>query len=165
MLALTVTFVPDSPSWAAPESEYRQLGGTNAAAPTDQTTNRSLAEIQDKNRQQNPWVDLKHALEEIIIPEVNVRDTTIADVIDFLQAESQKHVGHKTAINFVWQAPEGAKTAKVTLNLRSVPLTDVLKYVTESAGLRYRIDPHAVVIYKPLPAALKESSPSNAKFP
>jgi type II secretory pathway component GspD/PulD (secretin) len=66
-----------------------------------------------------------------------------AAVIDCLQAESQK----------------------VTLNLRSVPLADVLKYVTESAGLRYRVDPHAVVIYQPPPAVPAEASPSNVKSP
>ena len=49
----------------------------------------------------------------------------------------------------------GNKAAKVTLNLHSIPLGDVLKYVTESAGLRYRVDPHAIVIYKPLPIAPK----------
>ena len=38
------------------------------------------------------------------------------------------------------------------MNLRHVPLADVLKYVTESAGLRYRVDPHAVVIYQAPPA-------------
>ena len=42
-----------------------------------------------------------------------------------------------------------------TLNLHNIPLADVLKYVTESAGLRYRTDAHAVVIYKPLPTVPK----------
>lgn len=131
--------------------------------PNDQVAGRLLTEIQDRRRQQKPSADLKHKLAEIVIPEVNVREAAVADVIDSLQTEAQKRSVDKAPINFVWQAPEELKTAKVTLILRSVPLTDVLKYVTELAGLRYRVDAHAVVIYKPVPAAPKESAPSNVK--
>lgn len=133
--------------------------------PNDQLAKRLLGEIQEKRRQQNPSGDLRQKLEEIIIPEVNVREAAVADVIDTLQTEGQKRSVDKTPINFVWQAPEEAKTAKVTLNLRRVPLADVLKYVTEIAGLRYRVDAHAVVIYKPMPVAPKESSPANVNSP
>jgi hypothetical protein len=131
--------------------------------PNNQTVKQLLGEIEDKKRHQDSSSDLRRQLEETIIPEVNVRDAAAGDVIDFLQTESEKLSGGKNPINFVWQAPEDAKTAKVTLNLRGVPLADVLKYVTESAGLRYRIDPYAIVIYKPLPAAPKESAPANVK--
>jgi hypothetical protein len=131
--------------------------------PNDQTVKQLLGEIEDKKSHQDSSSGLQRRLEETIIPEVNVRDAAAGDVIDFLQTESEKRSGDKTPINFVWQAPEDAKTAKVTLNLRGVPLADVLKYVTESAGLRYRIDPYAIVIYKSLPAVPKESAPANVK--
>ncbi|MGD1020295.1 MAG: STN domain-containing protein, partial [Verrucomicrobiia bacterium] len=104
-------------------------------------------------------------LDEIIIPEVNFRGAGAADAIEVLQTESQKILGADNPINFVWQAPESFKIAKVTLDLRHVPLADVLKYVTESAGLRYRVDPYAVVIYQAPLAAPAESSPSNVKSP
>jgi hypothetical protein len=123
--------------------------------PNDQTVKQLLGEIEEKKRHQDSSSGLQRQLEETIIPEVNVRDAAAVDVIDFLQTESEKRSSSKTTINFVWQAPEDAKAAKVTLNLRGVPLSDVLKYVTESAGLRYRIDPYAVVIYKPSPATPK----------
>jgi hypothetical protein len=133
--------------------------------PNDQVATRFLSEIQARRRQENPLADLKHKLADIVIPEVNVREAAVADVIDSLQTEAQKRSADKAPINIVWQAPEELKTAKVTLILRSVPLTDVLKYVTEIAGLRYRVDAHAVVIYKPVPTAPKESSSSNVKSP
>jgi hypothetical protein len=131
--------------------------------PNDEVAKRLLSEIQARLRQEDPLADLKHKLAETVIPEVNVREAAVADVIDSLQTEAQKHSADKAPINFVWQAPEESKTAKITLILRSVPLADALKYVTEIAGLRYRVDAHAVVIYKPVPAAPKESSPSNVK--
>jgi len=133
--------------------------------PSDPNAHRLLAEIEYTKYKAQSSTALKETLDEIIIPEVNFRGAGVAEVIDSLQTESQKVSGADTPINFVWQAPEAVKTAKVTLNLRGVPLADVLKYVTESAGLRYRVDPHAVVIYQPLPAAPTESSPANAKSP
>jgi hypothetical protein len=131
--------------------------------PNNQTVKRLLGEIEDKKHHQDSSTGLRRQLEETIIPEVNVRDAVAGDVIDFLQTESEKRSGGKAPINFVWQAPEDAKTAKVTLNLRGVPLADVLRYVTESAGLRYRVDPYAIVIYKPLPSAPEGSAPANVK--
>ena len=126
-----------------------------AQVPNQPTVKQLLDEMQEKKRQQNLSPDLKRKLNDTVIPELNVHDVTVTDVIELLRKESEKVSADKTAINFVWQAPEASKAAKVTLNLHSIPLGDVLKYVTESAGLRYRVDPHAIVIYKPLPIAPK----------
>ena len=134
-----------------------------AQEPKQPTVKQLLDEIQEKKRQQNSSSDLRHKLDDITIHELNVRDATVMDVIGLLQTESQKVSADKTPINFVWQAPEASKTAKLTLNLHNIPLGDVLKYVTEGAGLRYRADAHAIVIYKPLPTVLKESAPANVK--
>jgi hypothetical protein len=122
-----------------------------------------LAEIQQKRRESRPSGDLRQQLNETIIPEVSVRETPVIEVIEYLMEQSQKLSGDPAPINLVWQAPEGSKATKVTLSLRKIPLADVLKYVTEIAGLRYRIDAHAIVIYKPGPTASKDPPPSNAK--
>jgi len=133
--------------------------------PSDPDARRLLAEIEDAKHKPHASPTLREALDEIIIPEVNFRGAGAADAIEVLQTESQKILGADNPINFVWQAPESFKIAKVTLDLRHVPLADVLKYVTESAGLRYRVDPYAVVIYQAPLAAPAESSPSNVKSP
>jgi hypothetical protein len=133
--------------------------------PNDTEAKRLLAEIEDAKHKPTSFAALKETLDEIVIPEVNFRGAGVAGVIDYLQTESHKVLGTDNPINFVWEAPESFKTAKVTLNLRGVPLADVLKYVTESAGLRYRVDPHAVVIYQAPPAVPTEASPSNVKSP
>jgi hypothetical protein len=129
--------------------------------PNDPAVKDLLHEIQERKQEQNRSTDLARNVDEIVIPELNVRDASVADVVDILQADSKARSGDKAPINFVWQAPEESRIAKVTLNLRSVPLGDALKYVLESAGLRYRVDPHAIVIYKP--PSPKEPSPSNVK--
>src|SRR5690349_8813442 len=68
--------------------------------PNESTVKRLLGEIQDLKRQQNGPADLKGRLQEIVIPELNVRDAAVVDVIDFLQTEGQKHSKDKTPINF-----------------------------------------------------------------
>jgi hypothetical protein len=126
-----------------------------AQDPKQPTVRQLLDEIQEKKRLQDSYSDLRHKLDGLVIHELNVHDVTVTDVIEMLRTESEKLSADKTAINFVWQAPEASKAAKVTLNLHAIPLGDALKYVTESAGLRYRVDTHAVVIYKPLPTSPK----------
>jgi hypothetical protein len=128
--------------------------------PNDATAQRLLIDVEELKHPRNPRADLGGQLDAIIIPEVNVHEVGVADVIEFLRTESQKVSGAERPINFVWQAPENLKTAKVTLALRNVPLAAVLKYVTDSAGLRYRVDPYAVVIYQPEPTATPGPSPS-----
>ena len=123
-----------------------------AQKPDQPAAKQLLGEIQQKRQERSSSGDLRRQLNETIIPEVSVQETPVIDVIEFLRVQSQKLAADKTPINFVWQAPEEAKTVKVTLSLRKIPLADVLKYVTEIAGLRYRVETHAVVIFKPLPA-------------
>jgi hypothetical protein len=135
-----------------------------AQDPKQPTVRRLLDEIQERKRQEVPSVDLRRKLNDTMIHELNVRDVAVTNVIETLRTESAKVSADKTAINIVWQAPESSKTAKVTLNLHNVPLGEVLNYVTEGAGLRYRADAHAIVIYKPLPTGPKESAPANVKL-
>jgi len=134
-----------------------------AQDPKQSTVKQLLDEIQEKKRQQNSSSDLRHKLDATTIHELNVRDATVLDVIEILRTESEKVSADKTPINFVWQTPEASKAAKLTLNLHNIPLSDVLKYVTEGTGLRYRAEAHAIIIYKPLPTLLKESAPANVK--
>jgi len=117
----------------------------------------------DRRTQSSSSIDLKTKIKDIIVPEINVREAAVGDVIDFLRGQGQSLSPDKAPVNIVWQAPEEAKNVKITLNLRDVPLADALKYATQSAGLRYRIDPHVVVIYSASPTVPGNSSPSHVK--
>jgi len=193
VLALALTLVPNVRSRAEMQIEARALGGgaTNdiqainslkhqglydeaearclqalQQKPDDATLKRLLTEIEtERGRQQNAPQSLKRKIETLIVPEVNVREATVGDVVEFLQNQGQTLSEDKAPINIVWQAPEEAKTTKVTLNLRDVPLADALKYVTQSAGLRYRVDPHAIVIYSVSPVTPGKSAPSSHAKP
>lgn len=123
-----------------------------------------LVEVQQKERekQADPVQALKRKLEELIVPEVNFRGAAVRDVVDFLRDESRRLDKEKVGINIVWRVPDDAASTKITLSLRKVSLGDVLHYVAEVAGLKYRVDGYAVVIYKPEPPAPKEPPSPNA---
>lgn len=128
--------------------------------PDDPTIKRLLAEIQsERGRQQSSSASLRRRIESLVIPEVNVRGASVIEVVDFLKEQGQTLSVDKAPINIVWEAPEETKTAKVTMSLREVPLAEALRYVTESVGLRYRVDAHAIVIYIPPPAAPPHAKP------
>ncbi len=118
----------------------------------DQSTIRELLrEVQLKInlREQDPVGILKRKLAAITFPSLQFRAATPQDVIEFIRLETGKLTADKTEINFVWQVPAGVPLPPITLNLKNIPLPDVLTYVTQLTGLRYRVDAYAIIIYKP----------------
>ena len=99
----------------------------------------------------DPSEVLTKRLATIIFPLVQFRAASPQDIIDYLRHESGKFATDKTEVNFVWQVPDNVQLSPITLSLKNIPLSDVLNYATQLAGLRYRVEPHAVVIYKPDP--------------
>lgn len=137
--------------YAEAEATCREILAQKPDQPTAKQLLRELQEQRGKREAQDPGFSLRHKLGQIIVPEVNFRDASPADVIEYLRDTSKKLSPDKTEINFVWQVPADATLNSITLNLKKVPLADVLDYVTQLAKLKYRVDAHAVVIYKPEP--------------
>jgi len=134
-----------------------------AQKPDQPTVKQLLTEIEEKRAQaarSMPGVELRRQLETLIVPEVKLREAVVADVIEFLRAESKKLLGDKNEINFIWQVPPDRPVPKITLSLRNVPMLDVIRYVTEFSRLSYRIDSHAVVIYVPEGAEPAKAAPA-----
>lgn len=107
----------------------------------------------------DPAEGLTKRLATIIFPVVQFRAASPQDVIDYLRHESGRFATDKTEVNFVWQVPDSVQLPPITLNLKNIPLSDVLNYATQLAGLRYRVEPHAVVIYKPEPSTAPNVKP------
>ena len=124
---------------AEAETQLKKLA---VLRPDDAKVKELLAEVQAKwkAQQAEPINVLKRQLAETIVPEVKYREAAAQDII--------QHLGEASKVNFVWLVPADAKTAPVTLSLTKTPLGDVLQYVTQLSGLKYRVEPHAVVIYK-----------------
>ncbi len=136
--------------------------------PDQPTVKKLLQDIQEKQqrlKKNDPSAEAKKGLEKelsaIVLPEVEFREAAISDVVAYLRQESKKYSKDKTEINFVLVLPEG-KTPTLTLALRKIPMSEVLRYITVLTGLQCQIDPHAVVISPPLKLA---PAKSNANTP
>ena len=116
---------------------------------------KSLDALEPRLPQRDPAAELKRKLDAMVLPEVNFRDAKVEDVITFLQRQTGLLSSDKTEINFVSLLPAGERLPSITVLLRRVPVSDVIRYVMELAKLRYRVEEHAVVIYKPEPPKKK----------
>lgn len=102
-------------------------------------------------------------LENIRIPSLNFNDVEISDAVAFLVSESQKLDPDKEGVNIVLKteataapvtpgapgaAPAPVSTAPktITLNLKDVPLLDVLRVLTNLAALQFKVEEYAVFI-------------------
>jgi len=92
-------------------------------------------------------------LRNIVIPEVQFVDATIEEAVEFLRFKSTEldttttdpaRKGVNILINAAGMDP--AATPRITLDLRQVPLEEALRYVTELAGMRYKVEAYAVMV-------------------
>ncbi|MCX6900375.1 MAG: STN domain-containing protein [Verrucomicrobia bacterium] len=97
---------------------------------------------------QSARLALEVPLQKMIVPKIEFREATLSDVLAFLHKMSGDLSADKKPVSFVFHAPPGTAIPTVTLSLHQVPMLDVLRYVTATTGLAYKIEPHAVIIYK-----------------
>jgi general secretion pathway protein D len=93
---------------------------------------------------------LTYKLNNIIIDRITLSESDISEVVQFLKKESIKADTietdpNKKGVDFIVRGTEGAKA--VTLELRSVKLMDAIRSVCEVAGVRFDVQPNAVVIF------------------
>ena len=115
----------------------------------------------------------RQKLQKLIIPQIEFRQANIADVLDYLsKASVEVDQEDKTGVNIILKlgaaapavtppaaegatpaAPEAAAAAPaaggtppITLTLRRVNLLDAIKYITDIAGLSYRVDKNVVFV-------------------
>lgn len=97
-------------------------------------------------------------LRSIIIPVVDMEDTTLSEALEFLNAVSVQHDTttfdeNDKGVNFISQlgSPDHPDVqrilaARISLRLDNVPLEEVLKYITQATRTQYRVDEFAVVV-------------------
>lgn len=98
---------------------------------------------------------IQEKLENIIIPQIEFRDTTIREAIEFIKQRAaaldvREPDPNRRGVNIVLlldpAAQEAAALSRITLEMRDTPLGVVLDFVAEAAGLKTKIEPHAVAI-------------------
>ena len=91
--------------------------------------------------------NLEGQLSKVIVPQIDLRDAPVGDVLDFLADKTEELTGGKLVPNFIYKGTaEQRENTLISLNLRSVPMTEVVKYVGQLSRSRVRYEDHAVVI-------------------
>ncbi|MDF1657912.1 MAG: tetratricopeptide repeat protein [Verrucomicrobiales bacterium] len=93
-----------------------------------------------------PKNDTEAVIAKIIIPEINVTDAPIGDVLDYLSDRAGELSGGKVVPNFIYEgSSEQRQNTLISLSLRNVPMTEAIRYVGQLSRTDFRYDPHAIV--------------------
>jgi general secretion pathway protein D len=94
---------------------------------------------------------INNKLDTIIIPRIDFTDSSIKEALDFIKkraSDLDEGDSDNKGINIVLKLPPDSPDAAypITLSLSDVPLREALRYVTEAANLKIKIETHAVVV-------------------
>ncbi len=94
---------------------------------------------------------INNKLDSIIIPRIDFTDSSIKEAIAFIKkraADLDEDDSDNKGINIVLKLPPDSPDAAypITLSLTDVPLREALRYVTEAANLKIKVETHAVVV-------------------
>jgi hypothetical protein len=95
---------------------------------------------------------LGRKLRETILPQYQAVNLPVHQAVLHLQRLAGRVAADQTPVNVVWTVPVDEKLPPVNLELYQISQADALRYITEVAGLRYRVDERAVVISVAEPA-------------
>lgn len=117
-----------------------------------------------------PKNDTEAQIAQIIIPELNLTEAPIGDVLTYLSDRARELSGGKLAPNFIYQGTvEQRQNITITLSLRNVPMTEAIRYVGQLSRTDFRYDAHAIVatprISQPVaPAPTASQSSTDSEF-
>ncbi len=95
---------------------------------------------------EKPTVSLESKLAQLKIPSVEFTETDLGSVMTYLSQKSAEVSGGKVVANFIYKGPAADKTSKlVTLRLSNVPLTEVIRYVGQLSGTKFKYEEFAIV--------------------
>ena len=98
-----------------------------------------------------PSAYIKDKLERIIFPQVSFTGATVEEAVEFLRVKSkdldltEKNTERK-GVYIIMKTGDTPVSAQITLDLRDVPMAEALRYITELAGMKYKIEPYAVLV-------------------
>jgi tetratricopeptide (TPR) repeat protein len=83
----------------------------------------------------------------VTVPEFKLADAALQESLDALSMIVERESKKTVTPNFVVQDPKNQlSSAKLNLNLKSMPAKAVLKYMLDQANAKARFDEHAIVI-------------------
>ncbi|TDU81044.1 general secretion pathway protein D [Prosthecobacter fusiformis] len=87
---------------------------------------------------------IQQKLRDLIINRIDFSGASIEEVVEYLRVRSRDLDPAGKGVDFVISVPPEQMTRPISLNLKLVPIEEVLRYVTEMVGLTYRVEEYAV---------------------
>jgi hypothetical protein len=82
----------------------------------------------------------------VVIPKIEIKEASLASVLDVLKADVAKATNNKVAVNFVLQVPPDIQQKALTLSLSNIPLSEALRYIGSLAGVQFSFEKYAIVV-------------------
>ncbi len=123
-----------------------KLAKVLAVNPNHTQSRAMMAQIEEKLGKDN--VMLRKSYEKIIIDKIEFADVELSEAILAVRMKVKAVTQDKVIPNIILKTPEiGKKT--VSLNLSNMPLSEVLNYLAQVAGVRISYDTAAVLFTSP----------------
>jgi len=99
----------------------------------------------------SPGAYLTEKMNKIIFPTVQFQGATIEQAIEYLRVKSRDldtftDASGSKGVNIILRNGEAPSNASISLDLKDVPMSEALRYVTELAQMKYKVEAHAVLI-------------------
>lgn len=90
-------------------------------------------------------------MSRIIFPQVQFQGATVEEAVEFLRIKSRDYDTMTTdpakkGVNLIIKPGAAPSTALISLDLKDVPMSEALKYITELGQMKYKIEAFAVVV-------------------
>jgi hypothetical protein len=100
---------------------------------------------------QNPGAKLTEKLNRIILPVLHFKEATIEEALEYLRTQSRaldKSPGPSDTkgVNFILRQEKNPEKTSITLDLKDVPLSEALRYVTELSQRVYKVESEGVIV-------------------
>ena len=95
--------------------------------------------------------DLMKKMSQIIFPTVQFQGATIDEAIEYLRVKSRDldtftHASGVKGVNVILRQGDAPSNASISLDLKNVPMLEALRYITELAQMKFRVEAHAVLV-------------------
>ncbi len=93
---------------------------------------------------------LRQKMKSIRFPQVTFSGATIEEAIEYLRMKSKDldtdAEPSLRGLNFIVKSGDTPSGGNISLDLKDVPMEEALRYITELAGMKYVVEPYAVLI-------------------
>ncbi len=99
----------------------------------------------------SPGAYLTEKMNRIIFPTVQFQGATIDEAIEYLRVKSRDldtftDASGVKGVNIILRTGDAPSNASISLDLKDVPMSEALRYVTELAQMKYKVEAHAVLV-------------------